>query len=100
MGGPLPRVPGWEIRSSQGRRLSTDLLRTWAGCKAVCAPTWLGHTANVGTGPTQESSLPPQEPETEESRWPHVPHKWTHLFQLTSWGNTRPSRRVQSSVGS
>lgn len=29
-----------------------------------------------------------------------TPHKWTHLFQLTSWGNTRPNRRVQSSVGS
>lgn len=27
-------------------------------------------------------------------------HRWIHLFQLTSWGNTRPSRRVQSSVGS
>lgn len=26
--------------------------------------------------------------------------KWTHLFQLASWGKARPRRSVQSSVGS
>lgn len=27
-------------------------------------------------------------------------YKWIHLFQLISWGKTRPRRMVQSSVGS
>lgn len=56
-----------------------------------------------------EGKRPPPPPQ-ESSPWRQrmggrglmatVPHRWIHLFQLTSWGNTRPSRRVQSSVGS
>ena len=43
---------------------------------------------------------PPRREHPGGSPGPHGPQRWTHLFQLTSLGKTRPRRMVQSSVGS
>lgn len=57
-------------------------------------------------GPSSQSSSPMESCVSQaqvgpEGRGPPLaPYRWIHLFQLTSGGNTQPSRKVHSSVGS
>lgn len=96
------------LRSTQDTQgLGSHILGTRGGHGRGWGPTTPGPPGQPGrrsrrAGGPFPGELTPEEPAAGKggSRGPHEPHKWTHLFQLPSWGNTRPKRRVQSSVGS
>lgn len=90
-GGQLVLRPEFQARNhSQGRAGHTVF--PWAGCRNPWVPTLPGRPHTWAEAPRREfpGGLP----------GPHGPQRWTHLFQLTSLGKTRPRRMVQSSVGS
>lgn len=94
---------GWEQAASwssvQSSRPETTAR---AGLGTQCSR---GRDAGIlGSRPCQAAPTRGQRPPRREFPGglpgPHGPQRWTHLFQFTSLGKTRPRRMVQSSVGS
>ena len=114
----LQTPPPSSGRTKQSSRPAADGLE--AGGQAVRRPEFQARNhsrAGLGTsvpvGGMQEplgpdlarphptsGQRPPRREHPGGSPGPHGPQRWTHLFQLTSLGKTRPRRMVQSSVGS
>lgn len=91
---------GWApgSKSSTGGGDSSHLLVAtpglgWAGLG------WGRAVGTAGEDRAHGQSRWSREAEASLLAWGSV-YKWIHLFQLISWGKTRPRRMVQSSVGS
>lgn len=94
---------GWEQAASWSSAQSSRPETTArAGLGTQCSHGW--DAGILGSRPCQATPTHGQRPPRKElsggSPGPHRPQRWTHLFQLTSLGKTRPRRMVQSSVGS
>lgn len=92
--GPAGRLGTWEQEQHGWRGLKSPAsCYTWAGLG------WGRAVGTAGEDRAHGQSRWSREAEASLLAWGSV-YKWIHLFQLISWGKTRPRRMVQSSVGS